>query len=93
VGLGRSRARRRLAQGGVRPSSEEEAPWRGAWSSSEAETRPRGTAAGRLVGCCGFLGCGPFFASDRYHAERVQWFVGLFVCFLLFFERGCFPRY
>jgi hypothetical protein len=76
-------ARRRFAQGGVRPSSEAEAPWCSAWSSSEAEIRPRGR--------CGFLGREPFFASDCDHAERVLWFVSLFVCFLLFFERGFSP--
>jgi hypothetical protein len=79
VGLGRPRARRRFARGGVRPLSEAEAPWRSAWSSSEAEIRPTGTAASRLVGRCGFLGREPFFASGRDHAERVLWFVGLFV--------------
>jgi hypothetical protein len=85
------RASQRLARGGVRPSSEAETPWCGAWSSSETETRPRGTTADRLVGRCGFLGCGPSFTSGCDCAKRVLWFVGLFVYLLLFFERGVFP--
>jgi hypothetical protein len=64
-------ARRRLARGGVRPSSEVETPRRGARSSSETEIRPRGTAADRLLGYRGFLFCGPFFVPGRGHAERV----------------------
>jgi hypothetical protein len=48
---------------------------------------------GRLMGCCGFLGRGPFFSLGRDHAERISWFVGLFVCTLLFFEKGVFPGY
>jgi hypothetical protein len=87
------RVRRRLARQGVRPSSEAEAPWRGVWSSCETETRPRGTAAGRLVGRCGFLGRGPFFASSRDHAKCVLWFVSLFVCLpFIIFRKGCFPQ-
>jgi hypothetical protein len=100
------RARRRVARGGVKPSSEAEtrlrgvklsseaeAPWRGAWSSSETEARPRGTATDCLVGCCGFLGRGPSFALGRNHTECASWFVGLFVYLLLFFERGVFTGY
>jgi hypothetical protein len=81
------RARRRLARGGVRPSSEAENLWRGVWSSSETETRPRGTAACRLVGRCGFLGRGPFVASGRGHVKRV-----LRVCLFAFyyFSKGVF---
>jgi hypothetical protein len=90
AGASGPRARRRLARGGVRPSSKAETPWRGAWSSSETETHPRGTAAGRLVGRCGFLGRGPSFTSGCDRAECVLWFVGLFVYLLLFFERGVF---
>jgi hypothetical protein len=71
MGLGRSRVRRRLARGGVRPSSEAETPRRGARSSRETEIRPKGIAADRLVGCCSFLGCGPFFVMGRGHAQCV----------------------
>jgi hypothetical protein len=87
------RARRRLARGGIKPSSEVEVPWRSVWSLSEAEARPRGTAAGCVVGRCGFLGRGPFFALGCDHAECALWFVGSFVYFLLFFRKGCFPGY
>jgi hypothetical protein len=87
------RARWRLTRGGVRPSSEAEDPWHGAWSSSDTQNRPRGTAAGCLVGRCGFLGRGPFFASGCGHVECVLRFAGLFVCLLLFFKRGVFPGY
>jgi hypothetical protein len=65
------RARRSLARGGVGPSSEAETPRHGAWSSSETEVRPRGTATNRLVGRCGFLGRGPFFVPGRGHVERI----------------------
>jgi hypothetical protein len=58
VGRERPRARRRLTRGGVKPSSdadprgvkpssEAEVSWRGAWPSSEMEVRPR-HARGRL---------------------------------------------
>jgi hypothetical protein len=105
VGLGRPRTRRSLARGGVRPSSEADArggvrpsseaetSWCGTRSSSETEIRPRGTATDRLVGRCGFLGRGPFFVLGCGYAERVLVFVGMFVCVLLFFERGVFLGY
>jgi hypothetical protein len=70
VGPGRPRARRRLARGGVRPSSEAEISWCSTWSSSEAETRPRGTTAVCLVGRCGFLGRGLFRFGPRLYIER-----------------------
>jgi hypothetical protein len=53
------------------PSSEAEITRRDARSSSEAETYPRDTAVDRLVGRCGFLGRGPFFALGRDHTECV----------------------
>jgi hypothetical protein len=53
------------------PSSEAEITRRDARSSSEAETCPRDTAVDRLVGRCGFLGRGPFFALGRDHTECV----------------------
>jgi hypothetical protein len=87
------RARRRLARGGVRPSSEAEITRCGARSSSEAEIRPRGTAVDRLVGRYSFLGRGPFFVQV---ASTQSVFRGLWVCsfaFLLFFEMGVFPCY
>jgi hypothetical protein len=80
-------------RGGVKPSREAETSWCGAWPSSEAEVRPRGTAASCLMGCYSVLGCGPFSALGRDHEGCVLWFVGLFVRFLLFLERGVFPRY
>jgi hypothetical protein len=83
------RARRRLARGGVRPSSEAETPRRGALSLNETEIRPRGTAADRLVGRCGFLGRGPFFVPGRGRAERV---CDSQVCLFMFyyFSKGVF---
>jgi hypothetical protein len=45
------------------------------------------------MGRYGFLGRGPFSALGRDHVECVLWFVGLLVRFLLFLERGVFPRY
>jgi hypothetical protein len=77
----------------VRPSSEAEVSWRGARPSSETEVRPRDAGANHLMGRYGFLGRGPFSALGRDHVECVLWFVGLLVRFLLFLERGVFPRY
>jgi hypothetical protein len=85
------RARRGLARGGVKPSSEAETSWCSAWPSSEAEIRPRGTAAGCLMGRYGFLGRGPFSVLVRDRAECVLWFVGLFVRFFIIFRKRCFP--
>jgi hypothetical protein len=87
VALG-PRATRRLTRGGVRPSSEAEIWWCSTRSSSETEIHPRGAVVDRLVGRCGFLGRGPFFVPSYGYAERVLGFVGMFVCVLLFFERG-----
>jgi hypothetical protein len=67
--------------------------WRGAWPSSEAETRPRGTTVGCSMGRYGFLGCGPFFDLGCNHTGCVLWIVGLFVYLLLFLEKGVFPHY
>jgi hypothetical protein len=75
------------------PSSEAEIPRRGARSSSDAETHPRGTTTDRLVGRCGFLGHGPFFVPGRGYTKCVLEFVGMLVRVLLFFERGVFPSY
>jgi hypothetical protein len=96
-GASSPRARRRFARGGVQPSSRVGTHprgrqalerggdlWRGVWPSSEAEARPRGTAASRLVGRYGFLGRGPFSAPGRGHAECASWFVGVFVYFNYF---------
>jgi hypothetical protein len=59
VGLGLPRARRRLARGGVKPSSEAEALWRDAWSSSEGyPDRPFGGPP-RLLGPWALLFFGP----------------------------------
>jgi hypothetical protein len=49
-GVSSPRARRRFARGGVKPSSEAEISWCGTWPSSETEVRPRGAAAGYLMG-------------------------------------------
>jgi hypothetical protein len=78
------RARRRIARGGARPSSETEFTRRGARSSSEAGTRPRETAADRLVGR------GPFHFGPRPYGVCFR-FVGIFVCVLLSFRKGGFP--
>jgi hypothetical protein len=74
------RASWRIARGGVSPSS-------------EAEYRPRGTAAGRLVGRCGFFGSWafPLWAAATWSVFfRVR---GMLICVLLFFEKGFFPGY
>jgi hypothetical protein len=89
-GLPVPRARRRLARGGVKPSSKVETSWCGAWPSSEAEIRPRGTATGCLMGRYGFLGRGPFSVLGRDHAQCVLWFVDLFVCFFIICRKWCF---
>jgi hypothetical protein len=60
-GVSGPRARRGLARGGVRPSSEAGTLRHGARSSSETEICPRDTAADHLVGYCGFLDRGPSF--------------------------------
>jgi hypothetical protein len=83
VGPGQPRARRRLARGGVRPSSEAEISWRRTWSSSEVETRPRGTATVCFVVRCGFLGRGPFRFGPRPYTEHVG--VCGFVCFAFYY--------
>jgi hypothetical protein len=49
-GASSPRARRRFARGGVKPLSEAEISWCGTWPSSEMEVRPRGAAAGYLMG-------------------------------------------
>jgi hypothetical protein len=97
------RVRRRFVRGDVKPSSEVETRWCGAWSSSEAEVwwrdawpsseaevRPRGTTIGCLVGRYEFLGCGPFSAPGRDHVECASWFVGCLSIFIIF-RKGCFP--
>jgi hypothetical protein len=71
MGLGRPRARRRTARGGVGPSSEAETLRRGARSSSETEIRPRVPRPIVWWVVRGFLGHGLFFVSGRGHAERV----------------------
>jgi hypothetical protein len=48
-GASSPRVRRKLARGGVKPSSEAEVLWCGAWPSSETEVRPRGDEAGYLM--------------------------------------------
>jgi hypothetical protein len=78
------RAMRRLARGGIKPSSEAETSWCGAWPSSEVEVRPRGTLAGCLLGRNGFLCPGPFSALGHDHAECALWFVGFFFAFYYF---------
>jgi hypothetical protein len=49
-GASSPRARRRFARGCVKPSTEAKISWCGAWPSSEMEVRPRGVAAGYLMG-------------------------------------------
>jgi hypothetical protein len=88
------RVRRRLARGGVTPSSEAETLRRGARSSSETEIRPRGTAADRLVGRCGFLGREPSFVLGCSYAERVCDLRAcgyVCLCFIIF-RKGRLPR-
>jgi hypothetical protein len=63
------RVRWRLTRGGVKPSSEAETSRCGAWPSSGVEVCPRGTAAGCLVGCYGFLGRGLFSAPGCDYVE------------------------
>jgi hypothetical protein len=85
------RARRRIARGGARPSSEAEFTRRGARSTSEAETRPRGTAADRLVGCCVFFGPWDF---PLWAATIRSVFLGFVACsvgFYYFSKRGLSP--
>jgi hypothetical protein len=85
------RARGRLARGGVRPLSEAEFLRCGAQSSSETEIRPRGTAAVRLVGRCGFLGRGPFCFGPQPNGAcfGVCGFVSLR---FIIFRKGHSPR-
>jgi hypothetical protein len=85
------RARWRIAQGGVRPSSEAEFTRRGTRSLSKAETRPRGTTAGRLVGHCGFFGLWAFPLWTATTQNVVLGFVACSFCVLLFFEKGFSP--
>jgi hypothetical protein len=104
VGLRRPRARRRLVRGGVRPSSEAEARPRG----RQALERGGESVARRLVlerdgdSPEGYRGLpfggplrllGPWALRCFGPRPRETCFTGLFVCLLLFFERGVFPGY
>jgi hypothetical protein len=71
------RARRRIARGGARPSS-------------EVENRPRGTAAGRLVGRYGFFGPWAFRFGLRPHGACFVGFEEHSFAFYYFSQKGFF---
>jgi hypothetical protein len=91
VGLGQSRARWRLARGGIRPSSEVETFVTRRLALVRGGDLPKGYRGRPFGGPLRLFG--PWALPCFGPRSRRVWFVGLFVYLLLFFERGVFPRY
>jgi hypothetical protein len=86
---------------GARGVLEHSMHWSGEWArchglaaaSSKAENHPRGTAAGRLLGRCGFFGLGPFHFGPRPHGACFLGSAAHSFVFYYFSKKGFSPGY
>jgi hypothetical protein len=87
------RARQRFSRGGARPSCESETRPRGRQALERGEESPEGYRDRSFGGPLWLLWAVGLSTLGCNHTERVLGVRGMFVCVLLFFEKGVFPGY